>query len=512
MELLDIFGIFFMIFITISIFFASLYVYVYLSHPLDKEYPGSWFGRTLIITGMSSVYLLIILLDFDILSHYKSKNIGFGFNFEMDSAWLFAIYFCMFISFAQFFFIQYYRNSKPTSTKNKILLAFFITLIPIAGYSLISMNYFFTQSFSGFKLKYQTAELSGLTLSDKGSGIKAKTWNDKHQVKVNIEPALMIISPFLLLCSLAFSLFGGAGLAYYPASLIKAYLYRPKEIKAEDLVFQKNALKEDSKKLLEKAKDVYDLKRDLKLNQDMDKKELRIKKKVINRTSTELICDVLAFEDSYYSYKSSQNYTNQNPLYYISCLAIGIFGSIIGLIFLIDIILSFMRLNFLVDYLFMTIKGISSFYNLIFLFFLCVYVTIAVTKGSYKLSIIIFYLFQAFPIKGNRTWTDAFLLNNIVVLTSIIGFLLVLDRLCNIYFSYTSLDLLIKNVMRNPVLLFFYKYKIIRFLYIFSFLLAGFTSLFFNSTKEKLLKDSENLKKEYEKKKADYQTLNKEIK
>lgn len=510
--LLDIFGLIFMIFAVIGIFLVSFYIYVHLSHSLDKEYNGSWFGRLLIVTGMSASYFIILLFEFDYLSNYKNKNIGFGFDFDAGVLWLPTIYFSAFLSLGQFFFIHYYRNAKEVSVAKKLLWASFVTFWPVLIYSAICFNYFLGKSFSRVKVNFQWIDPNDFMTSESNSALLTNPIKTKERVYVQIDFGLMLITPFIMICSFMFSFFGGAGMAYYPIGLIKAYLYRPKEITAEDLVFQKNALKEDSKKLIEKAKEVFDLKRDLILNQEIENTELKIKKKIISQTSTALISDVIAFEDAYYSYKSSTDFTNHNPLYYYGCLGIGVAGVIVSLAFFLDIVLSIMKVNVFMDNILNLIKRISPVYSFIFFFMVGIYVTIAVTKGSYKLSKMIFYVFQAFPIKANRTWTDAFLMNNIVVLMSIIGFLVMLSVTCPIYTSYLTFDLLKKSAMRSSFMILITKYKILRFIYIFSFLIAVFTSMIFHSSKDILAQSSDELKKDYNKKKADYQALNKDVK
>lgn len=510
-KLFDIFGYIFMILIFTSVVLISFYMYVYLSHTLEKDYKGNWFGRIFIVAGMSSIYLIIMLLEFDYLSHYKQKNMEYGFTFKLNTVWVPTIYFCAVLSIVQFFFIQYYRNAKQVSISKKILWASFVTFWPIVIYSVIAFNYSLTQSFSHLKLNFQVIDINDFLLSENNIAIRSTPRIVQPFINFKINWSLMLISPFLLFCSFVFSIFGGAGLAYFPVNLIKAYIYRPKEVSPEDIVFEKNALKEDSKRLLEKAKEVFNVKRDLILNQDMDKSELKMKKHIISNTSSNLIIDVISFEDAYNSFTSSQNYSNTNAIYYLGCLIVGVFGLLISVLLFVDTILSLNKNYMIMDHIFLFIKRISPVYSLIFFLFLCIYTSVAVTRGSYKLSKMIFFLYQALPIKANRTWTDAFLLNNIIVMMSTIGFFYKLHRMCPIFFSYLSYDIMMKNVMRNSFIVFFYKYKIFRFIYIFSYLIAIFTSLIFSSSKDDLNMRSEAFKKEHYKKKMDFQCFNKEI-
>jgi multisubunit Na+/H+ antiporter MnhB subunit len=73
MNLYDIMGYCFIGVIFVAIVVVSFYIFVYYSHPLDRDIPGIWPLRVVIITGLVFAFLMIFMLPLDYLCAYKAS-------------------------------------------------------------------------------------------------------------------------------------------------------------------------------------------------------------------------------------------------------------------------------------------------------------------------------------------------------------------------------------------------------------------------------------------------------
>ena len=72
MNLYDIVGYCFIAVVFVAVTVVSFYTFVYYSHPLDKDIPGVWPLRAVIIIGLIFAKLMIFMLPLDYLCAYKS--------------------------------------------------------------------------------------------------------------------------------------------------------------------------------------------------------------------------------------------------------------------------------------------------------------------------------------------------------------------------------------------------------------------------------------------------------
>ena len=68
---MDIFGMVFVGLVFIGSLFVSFYIYVFMSHPLDRDFPGIWIVRAVIVLGMTISFMMAFILPVDFLSTYE---------------------------------------------------------------------------------------------------------------------------------------------------------------------------------------------------------------------------------------------------------------------------------------------------------------------------------------------------------------------------------------------------------------------------------------------------------
>ena len=71
MNVTDIVGIVFVLIVFGGSLFVSFYLYVQFSHPLDRDFPGIWIVRVIIVVGMTLAFMMIFILPIDYLSTYE---------------------------------------------------------------------------------------------------------------------------------------------------------------------------------------------------------------------------------------------------------------------------------------------------------------------------------------------------------------------------------------------------------------------------------------------------------
>jgi len=72
MDIIDVFGIILLLIAAAICVAISLYIYVYLAEPAEKDVPGVWMIRSLIISGLALTLFVILLVPVDIISNFQA--------------------------------------------------------------------------------------------------------------------------------------------------------------------------------------------------------------------------------------------------------------------------------------------------------------------------------------------------------------------------------------------------------------------------------------------------------
>lgn len=70
MEIYDYVGLGFIVVLLAACIAISIYIFVYFSHPLDQDIPGTWVLRITIIIGFVFAFGMVFMLPIDYLSAY----------------------------------------------------------------------------------------------------------------------------------------------------------------------------------------------------------------------------------------------------------------------------------------------------------------------------------------------------------------------------------------------------------------------------------------------------------
>jgi len=72
MDITDVFGIILLLVAAAICVAISLYIYVYLAEPAEKDVPGVYVIRSLIVGGLALTLFTILLVPVDIISNFEA--------------------------------------------------------------------------------------------------------------------------------------------------------------------------------------------------------------------------------------------------------------------------------------------------------------------------------------------------------------------------------------------------------------------------------------------------------
>lgn len=474
-EILDIFGVVFICLFTIAVSFFSFFTLSKFSHEKEKEFPLKIPVRALIILGMSLIPLIIILMPIDFLTVSKFKNIRLGLNFNFDYLWQILLLLIICVVFVNFYFVEFYRSDQEG--KKRVFWAFKKPVMYFVFFISLSCLYFFT-GFVKKDIVLISMSVSSFSKSDGSQMIIPDLVKMHKSIEFQTGFLETLLMPFVLLSSLCFAIFGGASLAFFPIELINKYLYRPIQPSAEDIVYAKNCLLKNSEEMIKNGKDVYEEIRKTEIDQISNKRKLKMTQKILTKKMLELKRKHFEYQKKYNHYQKIDNLIQQDPLYYLTNLILGIFLGIISLIIVFHIILTITNVNFILNGLFSILSKINYIFTFSFFFFISFYFIISIFKSQFKISLMFTSFIEHHSFEINKTWVDTFLVNNNIIILSLVGFIIFIYRTCNV-FSYTNSEFFFMSVMSQiRGLRIFYQFKLTQIVFILFFFMSIFISFF----------------------------------
>ena len=490
-EILDIFGVVFICLFTIASTFLSYYILSKYSHKREKEYPLKKITRAIIIIGMVAISLIIVLLPIDFLSVSEERNIRIGLNYNFTYLWQILFILLIGIFFINNFFIEFYRSDQEGL--KRIIFAFKKPAFYFLGFISISVLYSFLISIRKDAVMLSTS-ISSFNKSDSSQIIIP----EMQQVDITYifkgEFFEALIMPFFVLATITMCIVGGASLAFFPIELINTYLYRPLPPTAEDIVYAKNCLLKNSEEMIKNGKDIYDEIRKTEINDITNKRQLKMTHKILNNKMHELKRKHFEYQKIYDHYQKIDNLIQQDPLYYLTNLILGIFFGILSLIILSHVLLTITNIQIILNGILTMFKDINHIFLFFFFFLLCIYLIICILSSQYKISLMFSSFIVHHPFKINNTWVDTFLVNNNIIILSLVGFICLIYRSCPV-FNYTNTMFFFRDVMINLRLIrMFYRSKIPQFIFLLFFFMSIFISFFMKQGRTLLYEEIDQFK------------------
>jgi len=206
---------------------------------------------------------------------------------------------------------------------------------------------------------------------------------------------LFIISSITLISYFFFMIFGGIGFISAPLDLIESFIYRPQPIDKESYIRTKLLIAEKTKNLITIG---------LKFREDH-----KVKRKEKGKWKNDVHLLDEWYDENEIAYKKKGG-----PLIiYILKLILGIFCLLLTLAWLTHIIIwSLLRLYPFLNYLFIALDGVFSFFGTIVYAIFAFYLLFCVMRGNFKFGIRIPILFSVHPLKKEGTLITGILINS----------------------------------------------------------------------------------------------------
>ena len=289
--------------------------------------------------------------------------------------------------------------------------------------------------------------------------------------------------PIAMIGSLAFGVFGGAGMIVLPMKLILAYLNQPKRPNAEDHILAKNILNRWSAKLITKGIEVYEKKKDLQVTQ-MQPLERKMKHKTLVKDSNQLEIEVMELLSVFSIFKKEDNIVDNNPLVFLAYLIVGLFFLLFSMIFLAHTVLSTQGFFVILESIFSGVASLSSVLSLFVFLFFNLFTGLAIISGAFKMLKPLNCILKVKPFKLNQTWTNTFLTNNNILMCAITGSIIYFMKYCPNYFRFLKAELQFnKLIIRLSIVDPIYAYNIPEYAFLVFALVALFMIMFEKSPK-----------------------------
>lgn len=402
----------------------------------------------------------------------------------MEVIWKFTSIVILVVFFINIFWSGYYGNKTAETILDRLVSGITKLGIILGLYgAFVLIIYYFastvTQRFDYNVVKYDSFHFSE---SDDIFVPDMKTYTRTYGA--NAAFLLVCLVPLVLIGSICYAIFAGAGMALYPITLILSYFNQPTKPSAEEYVLSKKVLIASSEMLLNKAREAYDLRHDLDLNPVTNPVEKKMKLQVLNDKVKEMKYDLADYEEVFLVFKQQDNILEVNPLVYLGNLIMGIVFGLISVLFFAHTFLSVRGFYVILESFFGFLEGLTSLIALFVFLIISIYLGIAINKAAVKLSGMLGALLDTGPFKLNGTWTDTFLLNNNILLFSFIGMIVYFMMNCPTYFRFLAAQLIFGRIITkisfvNGI----YRFQITDYLFIGFFIIGIILCLFSKSGK-----------------------------
>lgn len=316
---------------------------------------------------------------------------------------------------------------------------------------------------------------------------------------------LCLLTPVVLVGSIAFGVFGGAGMALLPLELITSYFNQPTKPSAEEYVLAKRIMIQSSERLIAKIRESYDIRRDLDLNPIANPVEKKMKMKILNDKVNEMKLELAEYEEVFLVFKAQDNIIDNNPLVYLAYLIIGIIFFLISILILVHTFLALKGFYIILDNTFNFLADVGSILALLVFLIVSIYVGLAILKASIRLSGLIGRILGFLPFKLNATWTDTFLMNNQILIYSLIGMVMYFVSFCPRFFRFMASVVIFAQVISKVSFVnAIFAYNIPQYIFMLFFVI-GLVLLVFSQSPKALL--DEKIKEEQVKLEAEKERL-----
>lgn len=407
------------------------------------------------------------------------------------------------------FWKSYYSQPTKETLGTRIYYGVLNILLAIFVYGLLIVV--LELNGSTFTFSTKTFVVTKLNLLDSNKVMYDQTKMDNY-IYPKLPIYLKILSPFVFLASIAFSIFAAVGLGTLPLELILKYLNAPKSVdpknqaEVEELVFRKRVLRERSQDLINRAKEIFDRQKEMTIDSSKSAVQMKNRRNMYELQTMALKRQTEDFEEMMDIVRVEEGTKEFSELDNILLLVGGCITSCLCIVFIIHLFFVFCGQYTILDNLLMYTVKLNVNLGLGLYLAIAIFFSMITNFGYLKFSQLMYPHLKVHKFRPNATWTDSFLVYNSILMVSQVGVTVHLCKFCPIFFSHTHSAFLFGKIFsRVSLYKFFYDAKLFEIM-LFMILLLVFTVSFYlpnTYTNLKKLAKNERLRIKAEKKKLE---------
>lgn len=420
------------------------YLLIVFSSPEDKNM--AYFPRGVVVLGMSLACFSVLLLPYDVANRANPLALGdIGGGINTTLLWQIclgavSVMIVVIIPFCIFYY-ESFDSSAKGGVGGQIKSALIYTLASIIIFAILLVVLWIVM---GVALIPYTAHVSPMYQ------VNDAAWNWDPECTSCLEdkaatleiPVAVVVYGVAILNAfgwLVFAIFGAVGMGALPIDLCSEWRHRPKPLGLEEYAAEKKRLADVAEDLLSTGADLE--KEQKKQGETLDKK---LKSQV---HAFKILVDNL--NDEHQKMECGYTQAGGSPIVAVAKLLMGVFTSIISLLWILHVILwNITKVSPFLNNFFIALDSFWSMLGTIayavFTFFLLWAVIKGVIKvGSRSL------IFEIHPLKVGNTLMNAFLFNTLLVLLASVTVTQFAALSFQLYSSATSVDALFSVYMVN---------------------------------------------------------------
>lgn len=394
-------------------------------------------------------------------------------------------------------FYWYYKGAGPADNGRSIQRASLklgVLLSVYTGCAIVVLKVFGSVN---YRVDLLSVGIGVLDSSESNTMLEVEVPLEKKTMQGPVDWVAASVTPFVLLASLSFAICGGAGFAFLPLELIDRYIYRPRLLDPDEYIVARKVLVDESAAVIARAKEAYELERDLQLINPNETKKIGMKRQLLRRRRYEAKRAFIEFEEMQDDYYADENVAETNPIVSYVYLVAGIVFLVFSGVLMLHTFVSINGMTGVLEYILIWIES-KSWQSCLGLFLLIlIYLGTALLFGSFKVSQIVAYQLNSHPVRRKKTYANTFLLHINFCLCGFFGIALYLVRFTPRYMRYIQFDFFFNRVVVRTVYIhYIYRFKVFEYALVLSFLISIYVSFFINNGSFALREKIKALKKE----------------
>jgi LMBR1 domain-containing protein 1 len=339
----------------------------------------------------------------------------------MDLLWKLVLVSSVLAFLANLFWLIYYRYSNPFNPnktdfelKARIIKGLKKVFIygGIAALILIPASFIYG---ARVRITYhvQTATPDQFFFSQNQESAEIDNQEDNFTSRYAPSRSVGFTTPMVFYGSFLLYFIGAFGMATLPLSLIMAWMKRPRQPEADEIVMSKLILKEETNESIKKLKKLIQQKEEIeKMNMNENHDKVTIRTKIAQYQKDLLISqeNLIRFEKMRTTKQRRHDILEENPLKYVASLIAGIISIFLSLSLITHSVLMMFNKPIVLESIFGGLQSMGMVTAILGYVIISFYLLFCILKGFEDLSFMFPQYLGYNQMKMNRTWMDTWLI------------------------------------------------------------------------------------------------------